>query len=397
MRGHGEGSIYKQTDGRWTAAITLENKKRKVFYGKTRKEVQEKLKTALHDQQQGKLINTPRQTVEQFLTQWLEGHKTSIRSRTHERYEEYVRLHIVPVIGHIQLQKLTAQQVKALYAKKLDEGLSTTTVNNLHGVLHKALEDAVKWELVVKNVSAIVDPPRRAHYEITALTMEQAQKLLETAKGHSMEALFMIALTTGMRRGEILALKWQDVSFIEKTIQVRRTFTRTPGNRYVEAETKTKKSRRSIVLTQMVVDLLIQHRIKQAEARREAGEHWQERDLVFCTSLGTPLNPNKVLERFKTLLKRAGLPHMRFHDLRHSAATILLTMHVHPKIVQELLGHNQISMTMDIYSHVLPTMQGDVMSKLNDALMNQQEDQALSDDDDDEGLAGAGVPYKPKR
>ena len=397
MRGHGEGSIYRQTDGRWTAAITLENKKRKVFYGKTRKEVQEKLKTALHDQQQGKLINTPRQTVEQFLTQWLEGHKTSIRSRTHERYEEYVRLHIVPIIGHIQLQKLTAQQVKALYAKKLDEGLSTTTVNNLHGVLHKALEDAVKWELVVKNVSAIVDPPRRAHYEITALTMEQAQKLLETAKGHNMEALFMLALTTGMRRGEILALKWQDVSFIEKTIQVRRTFTRTPGNRYVEAETKTKKSRRSIVLTQMVVDLLIQHRVRQAQARSEAGEHWQERDLVFCTSLGTPLNPNKVLERFKTLLKRAGLPHMRFHDLRHSAATILLTMRVHPKIVQELLGHNQISMTMDIYSHVLPTMQGAAMSQLNDALMKQQEDEELPEDDDDEGLASAGVPSKPKK
>ena len=243
--------------------------------------------------------------------------------------------------------------------------------------------------------SVHVDPPRRAHYEITALTMEQAQKLLETAKGHNMEALFMLALTTGMRRGEILALKWQDVSFIEKTIQVRRTFTRTPGNRYVEAETKTKKSRRSIVLTQMVVDLLIQHRVQQAEARREAGEHWQERDLVFCTSLGTPLNPNKVLERFKTLLKRVGLPDMRFHDLRHSAATILLTMRVHPKIVQELLGHNQISMTMDIYSHVLPTMQGDAMSQLNDALMEHEEDEESSDDD--EGLAGAGVPKKPKK
>ncbi len=395
IRGHGEGSIYKQTDGRWSAAITLENHKRKIFYGKTRKEVQEKLKKALHDQQQGKLINTPRQTVEQFLTQWLEGHKTSIRSRTHERYEEYVRLHIVPVIGHIQLQKLTAQHVRALYAKKLKEGLSSTTVNNLHGVLHKALEDAVKWELVVKNVCQIVDPPRRAHYEITTLTMEQAQKLLETAKGHNMEALFILALTTGMRRGEILALKWQDVSFIEKTIQVRRTFTRTPESRYVEAETKTKKSRRSIVLPQIVIDVLIQHRVHQAKARSEAGEHWQERDLVFCTSLGTPLNPNKVLERFKTLLKRAGLPHMRFHDLRHSAATILLTMRVHPKIVQELLGHNQISMTMDIYSHVLPTMQGDAMSKLNDALMKPRDDDELPDDDD--GLAGAGVPKKPKR
>ncbi len=395
-RANGEGSIYlRESDKKWVGSVTLDNGKRKVFYGKTKKEARDKMNKALYEQKQGMLIATPRQTVEQFLTEWLEGHKTSIRSRTHERYATYVRLHIVPVIGHIQLQKLTAQHIKALYAKKLGEGLSPTTVNCLHGVLHKALEDAVKWELVVKNVCHIVDPPRRAHYEITTLTMEQAKKLLETAKGHNMEALFILALTTGMRRGEILALKWQDVSFIEKTIQVRRTFTRTPGHRYVEAETKTKKSRRNIVLPQIVVDVLIQHRVNQAEARSEAGEHWQERDLVFCTSLGTPLNPNKVLERFKTLLKRAALPHMRFHDLRHSAATILLTMHVHPKIVQELLGHNQISMTMDIYSHVLPTMQGDAMSQLNDALMKHREDEDLPDDDD--GLAGAGVPKKPKK
>ncbi len=395
-RANGEGSVYfRASDNKWVGSVTLDSGKRKVFYGKTKKDAREKMNKALYEQKQGMLVATPHQTVEQFLVQWLDGHRTSIRSRTHERYEEYVRLHIVPVLGHIQLQKLTAQHIKALYAKKLDEGLSPTTVNSLHGVLHKALEDAVKWELVAKNVSHIVDPPRRAHYEITALTMEQAQKLLETAKGHNLEALFMLALTTGMRRGEILALKWQDVSFIEKTIQVRRTFTRTPGHRYVEAETKTKKSRRSIVLTQMVVDLLIQHRVQQAEARREADEHWQERDLVFCTSLGTPLNPNKVLERFKTLLKRAGLPDMRFHDLRHSAATILLTMHVHPKIVQELLGHNQISMTMDIYSHVLPTMQGDAMSQLNDALMEHEEDEELPYDD--EGLAGARVPKKPKK
>ncbi len=395
-RANGEGSVYfRASDNKWVGSVTLDNGKRKVFYGKTKKEAREKMNKALYEQKQGMLVATPRQTVEQFLMQWLDGHRSSIRSRTHERYEEYVRLHIVPVIGHIQLQKLTAQHIKALYSKKLDEGLSPTTVNSLHGVLHKALEDAVKWELVVKNVSHIVDPPRRAHYEITALTMEQAQKLLETAKGHNMEALFMLALTTGMRRGEILALKWQDVSFVEKTIQVRRTFTRTPGHRYVEAETKTKRSRRNIVLPQIVVDLLLQHRVHQAEVKSEAGEHWQERDLVFCTSLGTPLNPNKVLERFKTLLKRAGLPDMRFHDLRHSAATILLTMRIHPKIVQELLGHNQISMTMDIYSHVLPTMQGDAMSQLNDALMEHKEDEELPDDN--EGLAGAGVPRKPKR
>jgi integrase len=159
-------------------------------------------------------------------------------------------------------------------------------------------------------------------------------------------------------------------------LQVRRIFTRQPGNRYIEAKPKTEKSRRSILLASIVVALLKQHRARQLEARLKAGSEWQERDLVFCTSLGTPLNPNKVVDRFKTLLKRAGLPEIRFHDLRHSAATILLSMEVHPKVVQELLGHNQISMTMDIYSHVLPTMQKDAVSKLNNALQEKILDDA---------------------
>jgi integrase len=163
-------------------------------------------------------------------------------------------------------------------------------------------------------------------------------------------------------------LHQQDVTFSQNMLQVRRIFTRRPGSRYIEAEPKTEKSRRSIALAPLVVELLKQHRARQLEAKLQAGPVWQERDLVFCTSLGTPLNPSKVVDRFKTLLKRAELPEIRFHDLRHSAATILLSMGTHPKVVQELLGHNQISMTMDIYSHVLPTMQKDAVNKLNDAL-----------------------------
>src|SRR5216683_2188207 len=355
-RGHGEGSIYLRSDGRWAASISVEDGKRKTFYGKTRKEVQEQLKTALHQQQQGMLPTAPQQTLKQFLTQWLQDHKSSIRVRSYERYEELVRLHIIPVLGRHQLQKLTAQQVQAFYTKKLNEGLSPTTVNGLHAVLHKALDDAVRLGILARNVCDAVSPPRRAHFEIQPLSMEQSQQLLAAAKGHNLEALF------------VLALKWQDIDFSHNTLHVQRIFTRRPGNRYIEAEPKTEKSRRSIALAPMVVELLKQHRVRQLEAKLQAGETWQERGLVFCTAVGTPLNPSKVVDRFKTLLKRAGLPEIRFHDLRHSAATILLSMGVHPKVVQELLGHNQISMTMDIYSHVLPTMQKDAVSKLNDAL-----------------------------
>jgi integrase len=374
-RGHNEGSIYKAKDGRWVAAITLENRKRKVFYGKTRKEVQEKLKQALHEQQQGTLVTASQQTLEKYLLQWLEDRRVSVRARTYERYEEYVRLHIVPVIGRVQLQKLTAQNVQALYTKKLKEGLSPTTVNTLHAMLHKALSDAVRLGLIARNVCDMVTAPRRAYHEITPLTIEQAQQLLAMVKGHKLEALFVLALTTGMRRGEVLALKWQDINFVQGTLQVRRMLSRVPtklaketGQHYIEAEPKTERSRRSIVLAPLALEALREHRKRQFLAMAEAGAEWQDNDLVFCTSLGTPLNPNHVLEKFKALLQQAGLPDMRFHDLRHSAATILLDTGVHPKVVQEMLGHNQISMTMDIYSHVLPTMQQDAAKKLNDVL-----------------------------
>ncbi len=262
-RGHGEGSIYLRSDGRWAASISVEDGKRKTFYGKTRKEVQEQLKTALHQQQQGMLATGPQQTMKQFLTQWLEDHKSSIRIRSYERYEEMVRLHIIPVLGRYQLQKLTA-----------------------HAVLHKALDDAVRLGVLARNVCDAVSPPRRAHFEIQPLSMEQSQQLLTAAKGHNMEALFVLALTTGMRRGEILALKWQDIDFSHNTLHVRRIFTRRPGNRYIEAEPKTEKSRRSIALAPMVVELLKQHRVRQVEAKLQAGETWQERGLVFCTSVG---------------------------------------------------------------------------------------------------------------
>ncbi len=374
-RGHGEGSIYQQTDGRWTAAITLENRKRKVFYGKTRKEVQEKLKQALHEQQQGTLVTASQQTLEKFLLQWLEDRRVSVRSRTYERYEEYARLHILPVIGRVQLQKLTAQQVQALYTKKLKGGLSPTTVNGLHAMLHKALSDAVRLGIVARNVCDMVTAPRRAYHEMHVLTVEQAQKLLATVKGHKLEALVVLALTTGMRRGEVLALKWQDINFTRGMLQVRRILSRVPtklveeiGQHYVEAEPKTERSRRSIMLAPLAVEALREHKKQQLLVMAETGADWQNRDLVFCTSLGTPLNPNKVLENFKELLQQAGLPTMRFHDLRHSAATILLSTGVHPKVVQEMLGHNQISMTIDTYSHVLPTMQQEAVNKMNDAL-----------------------------
>src|SRR5436305_1493943 len=373
-RGRGEGSIYRRKDGRWTAEISLEGGKSKFLYGKTRREVQEKLKKALYEQQQGMLVTGPQQKVGQFLTHWLEdAHKQSIRPRTYERYEEIVRLHLAPGIGYHQLQKLSAQHLQSFYAKKLEEGLSTTTVISFHNVLHKALETAVRWNLIARNPCDLVSPPRRKRFEIRPLSMQQIHQFLAAARGHRQEALFILALATGMRRGELLGLKWQDLDLEQGMLQVRRILTRIPsklpGRGFEEAEPKTDKGRRSIALPTFAAEALRGHRLRQTEAKLKAGPDWQDRDYVFCTSIGTHLNPTRdVLDALKSLLEQAGLPDIRFHDLRHSCATMLLGMNVHPKIVQEILGHSQISMTMDIYSHILPTMQEEAAHKIDEAL-----------------------------
>jgi|SRR5579875_672349 integrase len=376
-RGHGEGSIYRRKDGRWTAEISLEGRKSKFLYGKTRKEVQEKLKTALYEQQQGMLVTGPQQKVGQFLSHWLEDvHKQSIRPRTYERYEEIVRLHLVPEIGHHHIQKLSPQNLQAFYKKKLEDGLSATTVISFHNLLHKALETAVRWNLLARNPCDLVSPPRRKHFEIQPLSIQQIRQFLAVTRGHRQEALFILALATGMRRGELLGLKWQDIDLERGTLQVRRILTRIPsklpGKGFEEAEPKTDKGRRSIVLPSFAVEALRQHRLRQREAKLKAGPAWRDHDYVFCTPIGTHLNPTRdVLDVLKSFLKQAGLPDIRFHDLRHSSATMLLGMQVHPKIVQEILGHSQIAITMDIYSHILPTMQEEAMNKLNDVLQGE--------------------------
>jgi integrase len=374
-RGNGEGSIYRRNDGRWVGEITIEGRKRKFVYGKTRKEVQEKLQAAFQEKQQGIVLEgTLRQTLGQFLADWLENsQKQTVRPRTYERYEEIVRLHIAPVLGRHRLQKLSAQHVQAFYTRKLNEGLSASTVGVFHNVLHKGLDTAMRWGLVPRNVCDLVSPPHAERFEIQPLTAEQAHQLLTAARGHRLEALFALALASGMRRGELLALKWQDINFATATLQVRRILSRVPskmsGKGFVETEPKTQKSRRSVVIAPFALEVLKQHRIHQLEAKLQAGPIWQDHDYVFCTSIGTHLNPSKdVLDQLKVLLKKAGLPDIRFHDLRHSAATLLLTEEVHPKVVQELLGHSSISMTMDVYSHVLPSMQQDAIGRLNSAL-----------------------------
>lgn len=366
-RKYGEGSVFPRKDGRWVAEITLEDRTRKQFYFKTEKEAIKKARQAINEKEQGTLATGRQRKLKNYLEEWLEEvHKPSIRSTTYIVHSLIMRKHIIPAIGHLYIQKLTPRHVQSLYTQKMDdEHLSPGSVRNIHLILHKALANAVRWNLVSRNVCDLVTPPRQVKHEMRTLDREQAQKLLDAAKGGRLAALLTLAITTGMRLGELAGLRWADVDLEMRNLQVRHIVS-FRGKRYIEGEPKTAKGRRSIVLPSFVVDVLIEHKKGQEVLRREAGSDWENRDLVFSTALGGFLAESSLRYHFHRLLKSAGLPRMRFHDLRHSAATILLGMGVHPKVVQELLGHSSIAMTMDTYSHVLPSMQKEAMEKMND-------------------------------
>jgi len=350
------------------ARFTLDNGERKTLYAKTRQEVARLLAEALRDRDKGLPIIEERQTLEQYLARWFEMIQPTIGPTSFKKYRQQLLLHVAPTLGVFSLAKLSAQQLQLLYAAKLKEGLSGTTVNLLHKIIHRALDDALRLGLVQRNVADMVDPPRRQPFEMNPLTLDQARALLSAAAGTRHEALCHLALSTGMRRGELLALTWRHVDLDQGILQVRATLKRYDG-RFFIAETKTRRSRRRIALTPSVCDTLRRHRALINEERLALGQAWNDYDLVFPNAIGNPIDERSMVRHwFRPLLKKAGLPPIRFHDLRHTAATLLLLAGVHPKVVSEMLGHASIAITLDLYSHVLPDMQREATLAMERAL-----------------------------
>ncbi len=359
-RGNGEGTITRRKDGRWEAkytAHTAEGSKRRTLYGKTRKEVADKLARALTDRASGYTFDTENLTVGEYLDRWLnDSDRGSVRTSTYERHEQIVRLHLKPAFGRVKLSKLTPAHVQGLYRHKLDSGLSPATVQKIHVVLHKALAQALKWNLIPRNAADAVKAPRSAPEEMRPLSPDEARKLMEAAQGDKLEALYVLAMHTGMRQGELLALKWEDVDLNEGVIRIRRTLVRS-GGRIALGEPKTKGSRRPVYLTGAAVEALRTHLDRQLEDIERLGDLYRDHGLVFTSEVGTLINPTNLRRRsFAPLLDRTGLTRIRFHDLRHTCATLLLSRNVHPKYVQELLGHATVAITLDTYSHVIPGM-----------------------------------------
>ena len=365
-----QGTVFRRRDGRWEGRLNLGfvggKRRRKSFYADTQAEVSAKLVAAVRALQLGQKPAPGILTVKDFFANWLqEIAKPIIRPATYKGYEVALRTHVLPQLGAVKLVNLGPDDLDERYTKLLKEGLSATYIRLIHAVIHRGLSHAERRSLVGRNVASLVTPPRVSRKEVVALTPEQASRFLAATEDDRLHSLYVVAIHTGLRLGELCGLRWRDCS--QDFISVRQQVSRIYGEWHF-SEPKTKAGRRNITLSAAASEALRQHRLRQTEERL-AAKDWEDHDLVFPDTRGGPLERTNLMRRsFKPALKRAGLPAIRFHDLRHTAATLLLAGGIHAKVVQEMLGHSSVAITLDIYSHTTPNLQAEAAAKMDDLL-----------------------------
>jgi len=390
-RGQNEGSTYKRKDGLWCAQVTVQGNR--IFrYAKTQRECRELLKQLLQQIDQGLTFDAMKISLRDFMDYWLETVSTSLHPKTLKQYTQVTCQHIVPALGRHKLKEITPARVQAFYNSKIKSGTSHRTVRLIHAVLHVAIEKAVKLGIMIRNPTDAATKPKRSRTEMKIFNEEQIMMLLNTAKKHDQafielsnsteltdirpgaiskpkyEAMYHLAATTGLRQGEILGLQWSDLNWNTKRLEIKRQLQQIKGQGLVFNPPKSKSGRRKLALGSVMIEKLREHLNLQHLQGKVAGKYWQENNLIFPTSIGTPLGPSNLYKEFRKLLEEAGLPHIRFHDLRHSAATLMLQRGTNPKIVQERLGLAQISIALDTYSHAIPDMQEEVAEQLDEML-----------------------------
>jgi integrase len=378
-RGNGEGSISRRKNGGWIAqysVYTLEGRKRKTIYGRTRAEVSEKLIKAMADRDSGIVYETGKLTVGDYLDRWLrDSVKGTVKETTYANYSYITRVHISPALGRVKLKNLTPAHVRGFYGEKARTNLSAATVKKMHVVLRRALSHAVSDGVIPRNAADNVKPPRASApgEEIRPLNSVECCAFLEASRGERLEALYVLAVHCGLREGELLALRWEDVDLevANPALLVRHTLTRGEDGRGYVIGTSTKSGKgRRVRLTRQAVASLKDHRMRQLEERMSLTGLWQDQDLVFPNNIGFLLNPSNLRNRsFKRIKVRSGVREdLRFHDLRHTCATLLLREGVNAKVVSEMLGHASIVITLNTYSHVLPDMQDSAADAMEAAL-----------------------------
>lgn len=359
-RGKGEGGLTRRGGGSWQASYVGSDDRRHYLYAPTRRAAAAALAAALRDRELGLFVAGPSQTVDQYLATWLRLAGDRLGPRTLERYAGQVRIHVVPTIGPVLLRKVTPQHLADLYAQ-LGASLSASSIAHLHRVLHSAFDQAVQWNLIARNPAAAVKAPRPRRREMTVLSPDEVRALLAAVAGDELEALYVLAVTAGLRQGELLGLRWRDVDLEAGWLEVSATL-----SRGMRQQPKTRSSSRRVKLGETGIRALRSHRLRMAERLLPFRARTEGDVYVFVTELGEPYNGAHITERaFKPLLRRAGLREIRFHDLRHACASLLLSQGVRVDLVSQMLGHSTPALTLSIYAHLMPGDQEDAVARID--------------------------------
>ena len=354
-RGRKEGSIWKQS-GFWRAAISLDGHRMTRSF-KTKEECKAWIREVLNQIDEGLTFNTTQVSLSEFIEKWLSVHASRLRRKTGPQYQQIARDYILPYLGKYKLKDLRLDHIESVYRSLLKKGVGSRTVRYAHAILHRCLNDAQKRGFLGYNPAHGAAVPRAEHHEMNFLDEDQVMCFLLAAKESRYEALYHLAVKTGMRQGELLGLKWSDLDWKKGVLRVQRQLQRINNQGLLFSQPKTKTGNRSIQLGEQTLQTLRTHLEKQRLEQAFANQNWRDEGLIFATPIGTPTEPRNLIRDYKRALKKAGLREIRFHDLRHTAASLMLNNGVPILVVSKILGHSKASTTLDIYGHLISVMQ----------------------------------------
>jgi integrase len=366
-RSNNEGTIHQRKDGSWRAQITLEGK-RLSHSAKTERECQEWRKKINIQKDNGLTIAGAQTCLGEYLEKWLQSIRSNLADTTWYQYNMYAHKCIIPLLGNVKLKDIHVDHLQNLYLRMTDEGYKSNTVRIVHAILHKSLKYALVSGLIIKNPADLVQRPRVKEKEMNIFSESQVSQFLISVKGTRNEALYQLELATGLRQSEILGLKWSDLDWLKGSLNIERQLKRNGKNKEYFTKLKTRASRRTILLGKKTVLILKEHLERQAIEQKVMGTRWQENDMLFPSSIGTPMNQSNLYKNFKDMIQNAGLPNIRFHDLRHTAASIMLNHNIPIIVVSRRLGHSKASITLDIYGHLMHEMQDEVANLIDDLI-----------------------------
>ncbi|GER67439.1 site-specific integrase [Weizmannia acidilactici] len=351
-------------------------KRKQASFGpfRTKTEAKKELLKIKNQVDNGSYFKESTEDFSMFMERWFNtSYKRTVEITTAKSREYVIRNHIMKYFQHKKINEITTFDIDSFYVDKLDSGYSGAYIRQMHNLLNQAFDQAVRWSLIKVNPVKNAKPPKVKSEEKITWTVDEVNRFQNLIKNSSMEIPYLLAIFTGMRRGEVLGLKWDDVDFENKKIRIKRSLCFVSGKGLIFKEPKTKKSKRQISISQHVVNVLKKHKQKQEFQKEKLGIQYQNNNLIVCTDDGKPLDPRNLLRQFYRLIEEANVPRISFHDLRHTHATILMQQGENPKVVSERLGHSRVGITLDLYSHVSDDLQEQAAEKFENALLKQSQ------------------------